>query len=288
MTGFGEGTARRGETEVSVTLSSVNRKQLDIALQIPRELAVLEAGLSELIRGQFSRGKIYGQVRVQNTAEENTELVIDGTMANQAVELLRKTGSRLHLSGELTVSDLLRIPGLFRMEKPLPDPEKTGKIIEAALKKALRELTRMRAEEGRKLAEDLQERLGRLEDLRAAIEKEAPHTVEFYRKKLFDRLKKLGLEKPEEDERILREIALFAERCDISEELIRIASHLSQARKLLRSSQPAGRTLDFLCQELFREINTIGSKANNLAVTRRVLSFKTELERIREQVQNIE
>lgn len=153
---------------------------------------------------------------------------------------------------------------------------------------ALRGLSKMRTAEGKALEKDLRDRLDLLEDAVKSVGRLSSTVVSAYREKLFLRLKEAGLDNLASDERIVKEIALFADRCDISEELVRLKSHLKQARQLLRSTEPAGRTLDFLCQELFREINTVGSKANEVEITRHVVAFKTELERIREQVQNIE
>ena len=288
MTGFGEGSARRGGIAMTAVLSSVNRRQLDVHLQLPRELMPLEGPLTEQIRAAFHRGKIQGQVRWADGTERPAQLRVDAALACEAVSRLRALAKELKLADDLSAAVLPAIPELVRVEPAHPDLEQVKAVAEAALAKAIRALARMRAAEGRILARDLRGRLAELERLRRAIEKEAPRVVETYRERLFERLRRLGLESPEEDERILKEIALFADRCDISEELVRLRSHLVQARSLLNASEPAGRTLDFLCQELFREINTVGSKANSLEITRHVVAFKSELERFREQIQNVE
>ncbi|HSR87313.1 MAG TPA: YicC/YloC family endoribonuclease, partial [Pontiella sp.] len=189
---------------------------------------------------------------------------------------------------DLSAESIARLPGVVSVDQDNLDADHVSAVLEAAMQAALRGLSKMRAAEGRALAADLRERLGLLENAAKAIGKLASGVVSAYREKLFLRLKEAGLDDLAADERIVKEIALFADRCDISEELVRLKSHLSQARGLLRSTEPAGRTLDFLCQELFREINTVGSKANEVEITRHVVAFKTELERIREQVQNIE
>ena len=288
MTGFGEGTASVGGISVVVELSSVNRKQLDININLPRNHAALDALVTERMRREFSRGRISGTIRIESTEGTTTTVQIDEILAAQYIDAIRQTAQKLKLEDDLGAESLTRLPGLISTEQESLDPNQVSNVLEKALEKALRGLSRMRAVEGKALEKDLRERLTLLEELMNGIREAAPNVVKDYRKKLFQRLEEAGLDDLASDERIVKEVALFADRCDISEELTRLKSHLTQARKLLRSTEPVGRTLDFLCQELFREINTVGSKANEAKITRQVVAFKTELERIREQVQNIE
>jgi uncharacterized protein (TIGR00255 family) len=288
MTGFGEGAASAEGIRVAVELSSVNRKQLDIHVSLPRNLVTLDAQVQQLIRSEFTRGRISGIVRVETTEGFAGSVKVDEKLAVQYVEGIRKTARKLKLADDLGAESIARLPGVVSVDQDTLDADHVSTVLEAAMSSALRGLAKMRAAEGKVLATDLRERLGLLENAAKAIGKLASGVVSAYREKLFVRLKEAGLDDLAGDERIVKEIALFADRCDISEELVRLKSHLGQARGLLRSSEPAGRTLDFLCQELFREINTVGSKANEVEITRHVVAFKTELERIREQVQNIE
>jgi len=288
MTGFGEGAVAAGGIHVAMELSSVNRKQLDVNISLPRNLTALDARVQSRVRQEFSRGRISGIVRVE-VAEGSAGMVnIDSRLAAQYVEGLRAVAKKLKLVDDLGAASLARLPGLISVEQDHLDADQVSVVLDAAMDKALRGLGKMRAAEGRALATDLRERLALLDEGMQAIQKGSKGVVKAYREKLFRRLEEAGLEDLAADERMVREVALFADRCDISEELTRLKSHLAQARKLLRSTEPAGRTLDFLCQELFREINTIGSKANEVEITRLVVAFKTELERIREQVQNVE
>ena len=288
MTGFGEGSASASGIRVTVELSSVNRKQLDINVNLPRNLITLDARVQQLVRAEFTRGRVSGIVRVEAADGSAGQVKVDARLAGQYVQGLRKTATKLKLADDLGIEAVSRLPGVVTVEQDNLDADHVSVVLEQALGKALKGLARMRAAEGRALEKDLRERLGLLEGMVKEIARLAPGVVSTYREKLFQRLEEAGLQELAADERIVKEIALFADKCDISEELTRLKSHLAQARKLLRSAEPVGRTLDFLCQELFREINTTGSKAGEVEITRQVVAFKTELERIREQVQNIE
>lgn len=288
MTGFGEGAAETGGIRVSVEIGSVNRKQLDINISLPRNLITLDARIQSRVREDFSRGRVSGVVRVEVDESLPGKVRVDAELAAQYVEGIRKVAKTLNLADDLGAETIARLPGLVTVEQSDLDAEHLSAAVEGALTKALRSLDRMRGTEGRALSADLRARLASLEEQMKHIKAFSGEVVQNHRTKLLQRLQDAGFEDLSADERVVKEIALFADRCDITEELTRLKSHLSQTRKLLRSVEPVGRTLDFLCQELLREINTIGSKANGVEVTREVVAFKTELERIREQVQNIE
>jgi uncharacterized protein (TIGR00255 family) len=288
MTGFGEGSASAAGIKVVVELSSVNRKQLDINISLPRNLVTLDAQLQNTIRGEFSRGRVSGIVRVDAANGFAGTVTIDDQLAAKYVEGLRKTAAKLKLTDDLGAEAIARLPGIVTVDQANLDSDQVAEVLEKALGQALNGLAKMRKAEGKALEKDLKERINLLDQMVKAIIKLAPTVVSSYRDKLHQRLEEAGLENLSTDERVVKEVAIFADRCDISEELTRLKSHLKQVRELLRSPEPVGRTFDFLCQELFREINTVGSKANEVEITRQVVAFKTELERIREQVQNIE
>ena len=288
MTGFGEGTAAADGIRVAVELSSVNRKQLDVNISLPRNLVTLDARVQSLVRSVFSRGRVSGIVRVEAEDGSSGVVKVDEDLAAQYIDGIRKVAEALELEDNLGADTIARLPGLVTLEQDLLDTDHVASVLDRAMDQALRGLAKMRTAEGKALEKDLRGRLGLLDEMVKIIQKLTSSLVKSYREKLFQRLEEAGLEDLASDERVVKEIAIFADRCDISEELTRLKSHLSQVRKLLRSTEPVGRTLDFLCQELFREINTVGSKANEVEITRQVVEFKTELERIREQVQNIE
>ncbi|MEI6891142.1 MAG: YicC/YloC family endoribonuclease [Pontiella sp.] len=288
MTGFGEGAASASGMSVTVELSSVNRKQLDINVNLPRNLVTLDALVQSKVRAEFSRGRVSGIVRVESADGSAGSVTVNQELAAQYVKAIRETAKKLKLNDDLSAEGLTRLAGVVSVEPDRLDTDQISLVLEDALSKALKGLAKMRSTEGEALEKDLRDRITLLDEGVNAICKLAPAVVVSYREKLLQRLEAAGLEDLASDERIVKEVALFADRCDISEEITRLKSHLDQTRTLLRSSEPVGRTLDFLCQELFREINTVGSKANEVEITRGVVAFKTELERIREQVQNIE
>lgn len=288
MTGFGEGSASAAGIQVVAELSSVNRKQLDINVSLPRNLVTLDAQVQNMIRSEFSRGRVSGIIRVDATKGFAGTVSVDDRLATKYIKALRKSARKLKLTDDLGAETIARLAGVVTVEQANLDAEHVSSVLEKAMVTALRGLAKMRLMEGKELAKDLRQRIGMLDSMVKSIRKLAPGVVSCYRAKLHQRMEEAGLEELSADDRIIKEIALFADRSDISEELVRLNSHLKQFRQLLGSAEPVGRTLDFLCQELFREINTIGSKANEVEITRHVVSFKTELERIREQVQNIE
>jgi uncharacterized protein (TIGR00255 family) len=272
---------------VTVELSSVNRKQFDAVLRLPAQWAALEARCQKIIQETISRGRISGTVLVESSAGREG-ISIDPARAAEAVNGLRRTAKALGLADDLSAACLLKIPGLFNGPASGLSADEGFPALEKALRAALKKLEVLRLREGKILRADLLARLTLLESLRKAIQQRAPALAELYRAKLLRGLEKAGLAALASDERLLKEVALCGERCDIAEELTRLGSHLQQFRALLHGNEPAGRTLDFLAQELFREINTVGSKANDLEISGHVVQFKTELERIREQIQNIE
>lgn len=289
MTGFGRGQASAGGLTIEVELSSVNRRQLDIRVGLPRELAALEAKLGKLIQKKVSRGSVAGSVRVTLSGKaKRTCISVDGEAAGVFVKELRRVGRELGLDATLTVQDLLKIPDVVKFVPVPEDSERVWPTLRRAVTAALSELDRMRMLEGESLQADITRRFRSLGKLVAAIRKRAPEVVEAYRRNLKRRIEDAGLSIDATDAQLLREIAFFADRSDISEEVVRLESHLAQVESLVTSRKPVGRALDFLCQEFLREINTIGSKANDTVVSTAVVRFKADLESAREQVQNVE
>jgi uncharacterized protein (TIGR00255 family) len=288
MTGYGEGSATGGGFRIMVELSSVNRKQLDIQIALPRALQAVESGMHTLIRECFSRGRIHGSVRVESIKGSATRVVVDQPLASSYVEALEQLSKTLGSCEPIQLETLARMPEVLRVEAALPASDELGLLFTRAMEKALKALKKMRSAEGHELELDLRTRIDQLEAMRKDLIERAPELTVVYRTRLLERLAEQGLDEWAKDERIIREVALFADRSDITEELIRLRSHLKQMLRHSRSREPAGRPLDFLCQEVFREINTIGSKASDSLITQTVVQFKTELERIREQIQNVE
>ncbi len=289
MTGYGRGQAAVGGISATVEISAVNRKQLDIQCSLPRGMSALEVRVLEAIQSQVARGRLSIDVTIDWAGVARRKAVrLDEPLAAAYLEALRSGARSLNIKDDIGMKALIQLPDVIQLARPQEDLERAWKPIERALRLALKDFSAMRAREGRVLQQDLVKRIGLLEKLVKAITARAPAVTRNYRKKLHARLKQAGFDALADDDRVLREIALFADRCDITEELTRLESHLEQARRMTRARAATGRSLDFLAQELFREINTVGSKANDSVILQRVVEFKTELERIREQVQNIE
>ncbi|HUK81648.1 MAG TPA: YicC/YloC family endoribonuclease [Verrucomicrobiae bacterium] len=287
MTGYGRGECAREGLKFTVELNSINRKQSDIAVNLPKELIELEPRIRDEINAHLSRGRINAVVAYhRSAAEERVEL--DEALAQAYLRAIQKLQRKTKLNGPVTLDTILRAPGVLKLAETAVDADALWPSVETALKKALAQLVRMREKEGKFLANDLADRLDIFVAGVEQVRKSAPETVKRYREQLHARVKEAGLDVPLDDERLLKEVVIFADRCDISEELTRLGSHLNQFRDCLKSDEPVGRTLDFLAQEMNREINTIGSKANAAEVSQEVVKMKAELEKIREQIQNIE
>lgn len=289
MTGFGVGEASGAGLKIEVEMSAVNRKQFDVRVGLPRAHVVLEPRVRELIQKGIARGNVTVTVRVSVADGSQLKgISVDRSLSRALLRQLRQTAKELGLADDLTASSLLRLPEVIQCKELSEDSEKVWLLLKKALRQALGELNAMREAEGATLASDLQARLAKLRRRLKALQKLAPLVPARCRVNLHKRLKTAGLGVGQLDEVVAREIALFADRSDISEEIVRLDSHFQQAEQLMGSRKPVGRALDFVCQEMFREINTIGSKGNDARISRQVIHFKTELESVREQVQNIE
>jgi uncharacterized protein (TIGR00255 family) len=290
MTGYGRGDSSQDGFKITVELSSVNRKQSEISVTLPRELEMLEAQMRDLINRNVARGRM--NVRVTcHAAASNTSarMHLNVPLAKAYARELTKLSKQLNLPGPVTLDHLARAPGVFQTDEDLAIEEDFWPAVEKALSKALAGLLRMREREGSHLEQDLAKRIAVMRTAAARIENQAPAVAERYRLQLVERIKSAGLEAPGvEDDRLLKEVVYFADRSDISEELTRLQSHFKQFEDCRKSKEPVGRMLDFLAQEMNREINTVGSKANDSVISREVVTLKAELEKFREQVQNVE
>lgn len=288
MTGFGRGEARQGDRLWQVECASVNRKQLEVVVNLPRDLSTLEGEVRNRVATACSRGRVQVSIKRQDGEVASDLPQIREAAIEHYLARLFSLAGRLGISAEISMSELLRLPGVLGVEAEEANPEEAWPAIREALDAALAQWQRMRATEGSHLREEIEGRLATIESLLGRIAEKAPQVPELQRAALRQRLEQAGLPLPLDDERLVKEIALFADRTDVSEELARAASHLKQFRAYLASGEPIGRSLDFLLQEFFREFNTMGSKCNHAGIAHDVVSAKTELEKIREQVQNLE
>jgi len=288
MTGFGRGEAKREGVTWSVECSSVNRKQLEVAVNLPRELSEMETAVRNEVAATVSRGRVNVAVR-RDTGSASAEAVrVDHELAAHYLHAMHSLALKLDIPPDVSLTDITRLPGVFTQAQAEIATDDVWPLVQEALGAALKQLNTMRTAEGASLRSDIETRLGVIESLLDSIRVKAATVPENQRKLLRQRLEDAGLPLPLDDERLVKEIALFADRTDISEELTRAASHVKQFRAYLDADTPAGRSLDFLLQEFFREFNTMGSKCNHAEIAHHVVTAKTELEKIREQVQNAE
>lgn len=288
MTGFGQGEAASDRYSARIELRSVNHRYLDMFLRVPKQYSQLEEVLRRVIAERVSRGRIEAAVSVEEFAQKERNVRLNAPLLQGYLRALEGIREILGSDEKITLSQILALPGVLEVEEPEADWEDLQKVLGEAAAQALDDLERMRAAEGARLFSDLQEKIVRLEELQSAVAQVAPQVVEDYRARLSERLRDLLHGTTLTEERFLAEVALFADRCSIDEELVRLGSHTQQLKELLHSTQPVGRKLDFLIQEMNREVNTIGSKVSDIDVTNRVISLKSEIEMIREQIQNIE
>jgi len=290
MTGHGRGTASGSGWRCGVECASVNRKGIEIAVAMPKPLAVLEPKVREVVQGSVRRGRVNVSVTLETvTGSAAGTGVVDLEAARRALRDLENLRGELALAGEITLDLIIRSPGVLRNPADeLPDPDALWDLILPALQQALEKMCAMRRREGGHLVTDLLKRVRLLEGSVKAIRARVPAVLRQRRDHLRLRLEELGSPTPANDPSLARELAFMAERSDITEELTRLESHFAQCREALSGTEPAGRTIDYLAQEMFREFNTLGNKAGDAAVSRRVVQSKAELDRIREQVANLE
>ena len=290
MTGYGRGECTAKGARITVELNSVNRKQAEVSLSVPAELESIESDLRDLILASVSRGRVSGRVVLQYTgASRASAVAVNETQAKAYRRELSKLAKSLEIPDNLSLDSLLRLPGVLESAQPTLDAKAFRAPIKRALGQALEGLLSMREKEGGNLGRDLAKRLAKLRRIVKRVAKLAPDVLKHHRERLIERLKKANVDVPDmDDDRLLREIVYYTDRTDITEELTRLDSHFVQLEECLSDVVPVGRKLDFLAQEMFREINTIGSKANDANISSEVVTLKTELEKIREQVQNVE
>jgi uncharacterized protein (TIGR00255 family) len=290
MTGYGRGECSKDGFKITVELSSVNRKQAEISVALPREMEMLEAQIRDTINRHVSRGRVTARVSLHAGASKfSARMHLNAVLAKAYSKELNKLAKELGLPGQVSLDQIIRAPGVFQTDEEIVEEEDFGPAVEKALEQSLQALMKMREREGDHLEKDLSQRVGLMRKSMAQIQKRAPDVQKRYREQLVDRIKTAGLEAPGlDDERLLKEVIYFADRSDITEELTRLQSHFEQYKDAVKSKEPVGRMLDFLAQEMNREVNTIGSKANDSLISREVVTLKAELEKFREQAQNVE
>ena len=288
MTGFGSAKGQSGKLLISVEVKSVNNRHFDCAVKLPRMFVFMEEALKSIAASSISRGKIDIFVYIDSSNADDIEVKVNHSLAEEYISALREIARENNLGGEINVTDLTRYPDILQATKREVDTKRLEADIGEILSKALSGFNQMRASEGEKLRADISSRLEEIERLTELVEKASPKTVADYREKLEARMKEVLQATDIDEARILTEAAIFADRVAVNEETVRLRSHVNQVRELLLKSEPVGRKIDFFAQEFNREANTIGSKCNDTQMSRVVVDLKAEIEKIREQAQNVE
>ncbi len=288
MTGYGSAKGASGDIQIAAEVKSVNNRYLDCTIKMPRVYAAMEETLKAAVTGSLSRGKVDVFISIDTSRADTVTVSINKPAADAYVAAVRELADAYGLEGTVTAAELTRFPDILIMEKTETDMDPLAADVRAGLEQALEGLSGMRAREGRNLADDILSRLVEIERLTSLAEACSPRSVEEYRARLAAKMTEVLENKDLDQTRILMEAAIFADRVSVSEETVRLRSHVQQLRQMLESGGPVGRKLDFLIQELNREANTIGSKGNDAEMARIVVDLKAEIEKIREQAQNIE
>lgn len=287
MTGFGRGVYECEGRTYTVEIKSVNHKYNDVTVKLPRFLNSLEDGIRKKVSSNIARGKVDIFVTFENYSTQGTNIKINKELAKEYIKNLKELAEETGVNYELNVIDISKLPDILKIEET-SNEELIWPELSKALDEAIKNFVDMRGIEGNKLASDIRNRLSVIEGKITEIAKYSSTLVTEYMEKLNTRVKELMKTDVVDETRLAQEIVIFSDKCSIEEELTRLNSHISQFHKLLEESSPIGKKFDFLVQEMNREVNTIGSKANCLEITNRVIDIKTEIENIREQVQNIE
>ncbi|HLG21644.1 MAG TPA: YicC/YloC family endoribonuclease [Candidatus Manganitrophaceae bacterium] len=289
MTGYGRAEGHYKSRSLVVELRSVNHRYCDVAVRLPKSLSSLEEGIKKKIQSQFARGHIDLSVSFNGTSGAEKRLKLDLESAEAYYHTLKKLKGALRLSGEIDLAMMARFMDLMILFEPVEEEmDKLSRRLDQLISRATQALQKMRQEEGKALAKDLSGRLAALSKMLGLIQVRRKEVGAAYYQKLQARVAELSKGIPVDPGRLAQEVAIFAERSDISEEILRLKTHLEQFQKMTQKDEAVGRTLDFLLQEMNREVNTIGSKANDAAISLQVVAMKSELEKVREQVQNIE
>lgn len=290
MTGYGSSAFELPSCPLffELTIQSVNRKNLDCQIYVPQEWSDIETKISEWTKDQFIRGRIMIHLKINKKKQNNNGFHLNDTLLDQSIKELSNFCTQRSIPLDLNPSLLIKLNQLLKDQEALPAWKESESVIKTAFDEAMAQWQSMRDTEGQALKDDFNQRIITLTDLIDRVESLSTSASKDFSQKLIDRLNSMNLEIDLEDDRVLKEIALFADRSDITEELTRLKSHVSQFKQFTESPDSIGRKMDFLCIEMFREMNTISSKTQQIEVTKNIIEGKNELERIREQVQNIE
>lgn len=288
MTGYGSAVYSENGKKYSIEIKSVNNRYSDISVKTPRIYGFLEDALRKHAAERIKRGKADIFVTVESDGADSGSVSVDCSLAGEYMKAFGRLSDELAIPCNMRAEDFLRIPDVFKVEKAEENEEEITAAAKKALDRALDKFDDMRLREGEKMLEDLQSHLAVIARETAEIEAHAPMIVEQYRKRIEERMHDILGTAPYDETRLLTEVAVFSDRVNVNEEIVRLKSHISQFSEMLRSEEPVGRKIDFLIQEMNREANTIGSKSNDLETAKIIINIKAEIEKLREQIQNVE
>lgn len=288
MTGYGRYQEIIDNRDILVEIRSVNHRYYEFSARVPRNMGYLEEKLKSFIKENISRGKVEVLVTINNIEGKDEQISVNMGVASGYVDALRQANLQLELPDDLTLSQIARFPDVFSVIKTPDDENEIWEVVKSVAEKSIQKFIDMRTIEGEKMFNDINSKLDTIEKMVNIVEEQSPKTVDAYRKKIYEKLSEILNTKDIDENRIITECALLSEKLAVDEETVRLRSHISQFRDLIKSNEPIGRKLDFLVQEMNREVNTTGSKAQDIVITKLVVEMKSELEKIREQIQNIE
>lgn len=288
MTGYGRQETVIEGKKILVEIKSVNHRFSDYNIKVPRHLGFLEDKVRKYASENVTRGKIDIYVAVESYDEADKDITLNEELARNYIEVLKELRDKFGLCDDISVSNVARYTDIFKTERREEDQEEIWRLVRSVMSEALDAFVAMREREGERIERDLRERIALMSELAKKVDERSPQTVAEYRDKLYIKIKELLEDREIDEARVLTEVAIFADKVAVNEETVRLSSHFEEFYQILDSGEPAGRKLDFLIQEINREVNTIGSKANDIEIAKIVVTLKGEIEKLREQIQNIE
>lgn len=288
MTGFGRSEIVKGNRKISVEIKSVNHRYLEAGIKMPKKLNVFESRMRDLLKKYATRGKIDIFINYEDDSESQVNLKFNQNIADEYMAIFNNMSEKYNLKNDMTVGGLARFPEVITMDEVQEDEEELWHFIEEAMKAALEQFVKTRILEGENLKKDLLGKLDHMEELVAFVEKRSPEIMKEYRSKLESKVKELLGDTTIDESRITTEVIIYADKICVDEETVRLRSHIEHARKCLNEDGGIGRKMDFIAQEMNREANTTLSKANDIEISNAAIDLKTEIEKVREQIQNIE
>ena len=287
MTGYGKSSLSINSREYQVEVKTVNHKYVDINIKMPRVISYLEEDIRKLISSKLKRGKIDVSISFENYSKEGNDIRINTDLAKVYIQNLKQLAEEEKISANIEVTEITRFPDVLTIKSNLDENQMKEELLQVA-EDAINQLINMRQGEGERISKDILEKIAQIESKKEEIFKLSTGLIDEYVVKLETRIKEILKTEELDQSRLMQEVVIYADKCSVEEEITRLTSHIEQLRNLIKTNEPTGKKMDFIIQEMNRETNTIGSKANNLEITNRVVDIKTILEDIREQIQNIE